>query len=99
MRAWSSSGVTTAVAPTASARSRRAGEGSDTVMSRTPRVRSTAVVKRPTGPPPVMSTRSSAETFARFTVCNAIAVGSVSAAARVDNESGTRTSRPAGTTL
>ena len=47
-----------------------------------PRVRSTASVSKPTGPPPVMRTRSSGCAPERLTVCNAIAVGSVSAAAR-----------------
>ena len=84
-------------APTASARSRRRAAGSETVMSSTPRVRSTAVVSRPTGPAPVTSTRSSGETSARFTVWIAIAVGSVSAAARLDSASGIRDSRRAGT--
>ena len=65
------------------ARSRRAGAGSDTVMSSTPRARSTAVVSSPTGPAPVTSTRSPGATPDRLTVWIAIAVGSVSAAARV----------------
>ena len=95
----SASGAITRAAPTASARSRRSGAGSDTVMSSTPRARSTAVVSRPTGPPPVTSTRSSGVTPDRFTVWIAIAVGSVSAAARVESASGTRNSRDAGTTL
>ncbi len=68
-------------------------------MSVTPRLRNTAIVKRPTGPPPVTSTRSSAVTFARLTVCSAMAVGSVSAAARVESASGMRTRRAAGTSL
>ena len=57
-------------------------------MSRTPRLRSTAVVSKPTGPAPVTSTRSSGDTPARLTVCSAIAVGSVSAAARVESALG-----------
>ena len=65
-------------------------------MSSTPRVRSTAVVSRPTGPAPVTSTRSSGATSARFTVWIAIAVGSVSAAARLDSASGIRDSRRRG---
>ena len=68
-------------------------------MSVTPRRRSTAVVSRPTGPPPVTSTRSSGVAPARLTVWIAIAVGSVSAAARVESASGTRSRRAAGTTL
>ena len=57
-------------------------------MSSMPRARSTAVVSRPTGPPPVTSTRSSGVAPDRFTVWIAIAVGSVSAAARVDERVG-----------
>jgi hypothetical protein len=86
-------------APTASARSRRNGAGSDTVMSSIPRARSTAVVSSPTGPPPVTSTRSAGVAPARLTVWIAIAVGSVSAAARVASESGRRSRRESGTTL
>ena len=57
-------------------------------MSSMPRARSTAVVSRPTGPPPVTSTRSSGVAPERFTVWIAIAVGSVSAAARVESDVG-----------
>ena len=56
---------------------RRGAAGSDTVMSVTPCERSTAVVRSPTGPPPVTSTRSSGVAPERATVCSAIAVGSV----------------------
>ena len=80
-------------APTAAARARRSGAGSDTVMSSMPRARRTAVVSKPTGPPPVTSTRSPGCTPDRFTVWIAIAVGSLSAAARVERLSGIASSR------
>ena len=84
----SMSGVTTRVAPTSSARWRRTGEGSLTVMSEIPWARSTAMMSSPTGPAPVTSTRSSGPTPARRTACRVIAVGSVSAATLVERESG-----------
>ena len=45
---------------------------------------------RPTGPPPVISTRSSIPTSASSTAWMAMAVGSASAATRVASESGIR---------
>ena len=81
--------------PRAIARSRRLAAGSETVMSVTPRLRSTARMSRPTGPPPVTSTRSPGSTPARSTACRAMAVGSVSAASRVLRPSGRTTSRAA----
>ncbi len=70
------SGVTTARAPMSAARRRRNGLGSTTVMSVTPWLSSTASVSSPTGPPPVMRTRSSGPAPDRLTVWRAIAVGS-----------------------
>src|ERR1700730_17876105 len=94
----SSSGDTTRAAPTAGARSRRRANGSDTVMSSTPRARNTAVVRSPTGPATVTRTASSGSTAESATQCSAIAVGSASAAARVERAAGTRSNRSAGTT-
>ena len=93
-RRGSASGVTT-VAPSAAARSRRAGAGSLTVMSSTPAALSTAIISRPTGPAPVTSTRSPGRTPDTECACIAIATGSVSAAERSDRPVGQR-KQPAG---
>ncbi len=90
-----SSGTTTAAAPTSRARTRRAADGSDTTTSWTPCAWSTARTSMPTGPAPVISTRSAGVTPDRVTAWSAIATGSVSAATRVERPSGRRRSRDA----
>ena len=67
-------------------------------MSSMPRACSTASVSNPTGPAPVISTRSPGATPETFIVCKAIAVGSVSAAARSGSSAGIGRRRAAGTT-
>ena len=57
-------------------------------MSEIPCARSTAMMRSPTGPAPVTSTRSSGSTPANRTAWRAIAVGSASAATLVGRESG-----------
>ena len=54
-------------------------------MSSMPRALSTAAVSAPTGPAPVIRTLSPTEAPDRLTVWIAIAVGSVSAASRVES--------------
>ena len=56
-------------------------------------------MRRPTGPPPVTSTRSSVSTPDSSTACRAIAVGSASAAPRVVSDAGTGNTLAAGTVM